>query len=449
MENIPHYHILAVDDDPQILTSYEEIFALERYDELQQAIDLISLPDASASNASRDTALEDNGCHYSLTTATQGEEAVALMREALEADTPFALALIDMRMPPGIDGLETAIRLQQLDPSIYIVIITAYSDHDFSELHDNLDHKLLFISKPYNRDELRYLAYSCCTSWARDAELQQTLQQQNRLLQQQEQLFSLYRSTSHSIKNSLGYLNGMVELIELQSRNGNDPEMLFDMLNPQRMQMMREQLGMISNMIYLALDNSSRNAAMVTLLPLKKQLEKQLKLFAITKKGRSKKIDVQLDEIAESCVRISAVDLQTVIQNLLNNAADAVDEYVVERIRNSPSEALDDLLHLQDEVMIEIEGHIDQEQIILNFHNRSQPLPGGREAQLFEKGYTTKDDGNGIGLHDVRELLRAANGEITCKAADNNITFTLTLPRQICDGVTFTPSQRPETTESE
>ena len=65
---------------------------------------------------------------YALSHADQGLDAVAAVERALAVGEPYAVAFIDIRMPPGIDGRETAKRIRALDPHINIVIVTGFSD---------------------------------------------------------------------------------------------------------------------------------------------------------------------------------------------------------------------------------------------------------------------------------------------------------------------------------
>ncbi len=51
------------------------------------------------------------------------EAAVAAVRDAIAADDPFAVAFLDMRMPPGPDGVWAAARIRELDPAIEIVLV--------------------------------------------------------------------------------------------------------------------------------------------------------------------------------------------------------------------------------------------------------------------------------------------------------------------------------------
>ena len=62
--------------------------------------------------------------------ATGAEAAVAAVKEALARNEPFAVVFLDMRMPPGPDGVWAAARIRELDPAVEIVMCTAYSDVD-------------------------------------------------------------------------------------------------------------------------------------------------------------------------------------------------------------------------------------------------------------------------------------------------------------------------------
>ncbi len=66
--------------------------------------------------------------HFELDSAFQGREALDKLEAALANDRPYAMAFIDMRMPPGWDGLETIERLWQVDPKLQVALCTAYSD---------------------------------------------------------------------------------------------------------------------------------------------------------------------------------------------------------------------------------------------------------------------------------------------------------------------------------
>ncbi|TLY58077.1 MAG: response regulator, partial [Gammaproteobacteria bacterium] len=104
---------------------------------------------------------------FEIDTALQGQEGVARVRHALEEERPYAMAFIDMRMPPGWDGLETILRLWELDPHVQVVICSAHSDYDWTEVVARLDHsdKLLVIKKPFEPIEVLQCANALTRKW--------------------------------------------------------------------------------------------------------------------------------------------------------------------------------------------------------------------------------------------------------------------------------------------
>ena len=104
---------------------------------------------------------------FELLFADQGEKGYGLVEQALGEDRPFAVAFIDIRMPPGWDGMETAAKIRAIDPELEIVIVTAYSDRSRREIVRTVGtpEKLLFLRKPFDPDELYQLALSLCGKW--------------------------------------------------------------------------------------------------------------------------------------------------------------------------------------------------------------------------------------------------------------------------------------------
>jgi diguanylate cyclase (GGDEF)-like protein len=95
------------------------------------------------------------------------EAAVAAVREALAADDPFAVAFLDMRMPPGPDGVWAAARIRELDPAIEIVMCTAYSDVDPRDIGAMVppEEKLSYLQKPFHPHEIRQMTISLASKW--------------------------------------------------------------------------------------------------------------------------------------------------------------------------------------------------------------------------------------------------------------------------------------------
>jgi len=95
------------------------------------------------------------------------EAAVTAVRDALSAEDPFAVAFLDMRMPPGPDGVWAASRIRELDPAIEIVVCTAYSDVDPRDIGGFVppEEKLSYLQKPFHPHEIRQMTIALASKW--------------------------------------------------------------------------------------------------------------------------------------------------------------------------------------------------------------------------------------------------------------------------------------------
>ena len=112
---------------------------------------------------------------FELVSAFQGEQAVELVRDAQREGRSFSLAFVDMRMPPGIDGLETVVNMWEHDPDLQVVISSAYSDYTWAEIYTRLGHsdRFLLLRKPFDNAEVLQQACGLTAKWqlARQASL--------------------------------------------------------------------------------------------------------------------------------------------------------------------------------------------------------------------------------------------------------------------------------------
>jgi diguanylate cyclase (GGDEF)-like protein/PAS domain S-box-containing protein len=157
MNRFENRRILFVDDTPEIHETFRRIFAHSQSSSKlndQEAV----LFDAPAPVAER---------RFEMDSAYQGAEALDKVRAALHANTPYAVAFIDMRMPPGWDGVETVERLWEVDPRLQVVFCTAFSDYSWTEVLNRLDvrDRLLILKKPFDPIEVYQLANALTTKW--------------------------------------------------------------------------------------------------------------------------------------------------------------------------------------------------------------------------------------------------------------------------------------------
>lgn len=160
--------LLVIDDNPAIFEDIQKTLLIPTPQKHFQRIrselfgESVPIPPAMA---------------FQIAYADQGQQGFAMVQEALKNGVPYAMAFVDMRMPPGWDGAETIEQIWQVDPDIQIVICTAYSDHDWEHLLKRLTQhdKLLILRKPFDPIEIRQLAVSLTERWNQHVRTKQQL----------------------------------------------------------------------------------------------------------------------------------------------------------------------------------------------------------------------------------------------------------------------------------
>lgn len=104
---------------------------------------------------------------YEIDCASQGAEALQKVEQALAEGRPYSVAFMDVRMPPGWDGIETTGRLWEVSPRLQVVICTAYSDCSWEEMQAKLQpqDRLVILKKPFDRIEVLQLANALTEKW--------------------------------------------------------------------------------------------------------------------------------------------------------------------------------------------------------------------------------------------------------------------------------------------
>lgn len=154
--------ILIIDDNPAIHADYRKILlanteeANARLAEMENAL----FGDPALGNAVTTT-------QFSLDSALQGEQGLAMMKRAIQQGKPYSMAFVDMRMPPGWDGLQTIQHLWKEDPTLQVVICTAYSDRSWLEICRTLgaSDQLLILKKPFDSIEVLQCAHTLTEKW--------------------------------------------------------------------------------------------------------------------------------------------------------------------------------------------------------------------------------------------------------------------------------------------
>ncbi len=159
--------ILIVDDNPAIRDDYQRILSPSDAGE-----DELSQVEAMLFDEMRQHQMRVRP-NFRMAFASQGEEAETLCRAALEQGMPFAVAIVDVRMPPGIDGVETVKRIWKVQSDTQIVLCTAYADYSWREIVEQLgaSHRLVVLKKPFDPIEVLQLCQAMCIKWVAEREM--------------------------------------------------------------------------------------------------------------------------------------------------------------------------------------------------------------------------------------------------------------------------------------
>ena len=142
--------VLIADDDEYVLECYREAFT-----ETESTREIRVLDALSAELFEINTAPEAEP-KFELTAVSQGADAITLAKEAANDGHPFDVVILDVRMPPGIDGVETGSRIREMDDDVEIVIVSGYSDISMDELQRRVPPpmRLHYFSKPLSFSQL-------------------------------------------------------------------------------------------------------------------------------------------------------------------------------------------------------------------------------------------------------------------------------------------------------
>jgi CheY-like chemotaxis protein len=176
IDNSPRRRILLIDDNQDIHQDYRKILNPARArDASLDVLEAALFGEVEAAPAASE---------FELDSALQGEQGYEMLRAALRNGKPYAMAFVDMRMPPGWDGVETITRLWQDYPELEVVICTAYSDTSWEDIARRLGRtdRLLILKKPFEQMEVQQLAWALTERWRLREQASERLGELERLL---------------------------------------------------------------------------------------------------------------------------------------------------------------------------------------------------------------------------------------------------------------------------
>ena len=149
-EDQDYIRVLIADDDEFVLDCYRDAFL-----ESESTLETRALDALSAELFEPEEVAEEEA-KFKVTACSQGDDAISLAKQAANEGHPFDVVILDVRMPPGIDGVEAGSKIRELDPDVEIIFVTGFSDIPMDELQRRVPPpmKLHYFSKPLSFTQL-------------------------------------------------------------------------------------------------------------------------------------------------------------------------------------------------------------------------------------------------------------------------------------------------------
>ena len=159
---IENRRLLIIDDNPAIHEDFRKILVPAEVPE-----NACGIEEDEAAIFGDAPAATSTGVSFEVDSASQGQEGLDLIRRALQEKRPYTMAFVDVRMPPGWDGIETTRQIWAVCPDLQIVICTAYSDYSWSDMQEQIKprDRLLILKKPFDTVEVLQLANALTEKW--------------------------------------------------------------------------------------------------------------------------------------------------------------------------------------------------------------------------------------------------------------------------------------------
>jgi signal transduction histidine kinase len=382
---------------------------------------------------------------FVIESAFQGEEGIARLQRAMEEDRPYAVAFVDVRMPPGIDGIETAERLWQICPELQVVLCTAYSDYSWQQMINRLGNRdrLLVLKKPFAALEAIQLACALCEKWKLTRQANERIADTERIV---EERTAELREANRKIEDEMeqrkqaeAHLLRAQRLESIGTLASGIAHDLNNMLSPILMsaELLRVNLPEESQGLVSTIENSAERAAGVVrqvltfargvegerMLLQPRHLLREIANVASETFPRNIRIKCDLPKDL-GCLEGDVTQLHQVLMNLCVNARDAMPDGGTLRIEA-------DVVNLDAQYASMTEGAHAGSYFRVRVSDTGTGIPPEILGKIFDPFFTTKPlgKGTGLGLSTAIGIIKSHEGFLDVRSElGKGTTFEIFLP---------------------
>lgn len=361
--------------------------------------------------------------HYLVDTAASGEEGFKMVKEALTGDQPYAMIFLDMRMPPGWDGMETMEHILEVDKKVQIVICTAYADYSWKDIVERVGIRdnLLILKKPFDNMEVAQLALSLTEKYNSEERIRQT--------QKMDTIGNLAAGLAHDFNNIIGSIQATLSSLEFTMSTAKSlPAMKTELIPDIETLTSASQQG--AEMVEILLSLSRQQELPFSEIDLNKIAEDTIK---ICKRTLNKSVEIKfIPSKQKAMVSAYPVQIEQILLNLCINASHAM------TIMKKPGEKKGGTLKIEiqdirvgDNMLKAITDAAKGDYRLLSVEDTGVGIPAESLNKIFDPFYTTKTKGkgSGLGLSMVYNVVRKHKGFLELfSEPGKGTTFFIFLP---------------------
>ena len=403
VQKTDHIRILVVDDNRDIHDDFKSIFIEKETSAADDELDdlLADVLDITTPNQAAFT--------FSVDSAYQGEEALQKVIETEAKNNPYDVIFMDVRMPPGWDGITTIKKIWEKFDHIEMVICTAFADISWEDMQKELglSHRLLVLKKPFDPMEVKQLALSLSMKATYYKKYEHHIEELEREVAFRTQdlekaklnaeLANKAKSTflanmSHELRTPL---NGVLGYAELLSQESLKPEQYFKLDTIQRCG--QHLLDLIDNVLDLSKIESGQIVKEESAFNLRVVINDVAKMLQPKFDRKNILLQIEYDDTLPKVVKSDERKLRQILINLVGNAITHTE---------------------QGQVTIKSEYYQDTEnpQIKFSVIDTGKGISPEDIAQIFkpfqQAQSTINNSGTGLGLAITKSFIELLGGQL-------------------------------------